>query len=548
MSPRSSVRPLGVQFVIIVLVVASFSVVPSFRLGSAESAPASSLHTRATPATMNYTVASRLFRGIPFVNSLASNQSCALLDLYLPNGTNRLVLFDAVVNTTTVVQKFVPGGKSTYLVSLTAAGGAFILAWENLTTGREFWEKVTLSGKITYPTPGAEESIPWSFAYGNSARLYVSYERSLVELNATSLKVVANYTRYVPANVSVFSVLPISDRLYLGGSRSIPNGATNAYFGYLNLTSKKAITVSRTIKTYPSTLFGAFDTLVGNRSTVYAGGVVETYTSSPITAKTDQGLLYKFIPSTSAFKNESSLLPVKSWGVWALEPWGASSTGLSLNGYSTNVSNPSSNFAGGGIYTLSAGGATLLNQTNLFPKGYLTFLFGTTYLFDETFASYGWFFSGGYNEATGVAEAVAVNTGGASGSAFFAWGPNVNATGYTEPGCPETAGHYCYTVNIASSTLNTSDIALALENTVGHEVAWPSDGVAISLFNGVTSTIVATYTIKDSSWSHSVPISTLDTLVIYTEKAGAGQGLLGEGLIAIGTDGYSFTGPPSFFS
>jgi hypothetical protein len=351
------------------------------------------------PAAVTYSMVSRTYPGTIDVYGLASNNTTALLDLFFSNQTNRLVLFNAATNTSKVIQKVVPGGNHTSLLSVTSAGGAFFLVWENTTTLESFYQKVTLTGKITYPTLPIGKSVLWGFVYGNSTRLYASSGKFLVEINATSLKLVANYTKLLPSNLSLSSVLPVGNRLYLGGERSLANGATNAYFGFLNLSSKKVTTISKTIKNYPSDQFGAFLTLAARGTSVYVGGAIETFLSSPLTVGIDQGLFYQFVPSTSAFKNLSSLLPVRSWGVWGIEPW-AKTIALSLTGFFLN--NTITTF-GGGTYTLSAGPG-LVNETSIFPAGFLSDFS------DETSASNGWYFSGGFNSNNNLGEAAAVKT------------------------------------------------------------------------------------------------------------------------------------------
>jgi hypothetical protein len=321
-----------------------------------------------------------------------------------------LVLFDAATNSTKVIQPLVPGGNESLAYGMTAAGGAFFLVWLNLTNFKEFWEKVTLSGKVTYPTlPLGSIAIggifyPWEFDYGNTTNFFMSAGRDLVEINATSLKLEANYTKSVPANVSVQTVLPIGDRLYLAGSRSLSNGAANSYFGFINLTTKKTTTISKRIA-YPcnasTCLEEAFYALAAYGSDIYVGGALanQSETSGNYSYRVIAGSFYEFVPSTAAFTNLTSLLPVKSWGVFALDPWGRT-IALSLNSLSEN----STEFLiGGGIYSLIAG-PSLVNETSVFPKGYVTYTTG------DTSVSNGWYFAGGFDLAADIGEVVAVKT------------------------------------------------------------------------------------------------------------------------------------------
>ena len=342
-------------------------------------------------------VSSQQFSGSFDVDDIVSNQSTALVNLLLDDGASELVLYSAPHNSTRVIQAEVPGGSNTVLTSQISAGGAFDIAWVNDTTGQEFWEKVTLAGKITYPSLPLGGSYSWTFVYGNATALFASAGSFLVELDARSFTTIANYSTLLPAGVAVDSVLPVGHRLYLGGDR-IVTGSQNAYFGYLDLNSMKVTSVSKFANSYPSYLKGAFVSLLGGGTTIYAGGALSTFDLAPYTASSNQGYLFSFDPSGSVFKNLSSLLPVRSWGVWALVPWG-SKVGLSLSGYFYNDTVSSLD---GGVYTLSDTGRGLVNRTALLPIGYLADILG------ETSASGVWFFSGGYNSISGNAEVVAV--------------------------------------------------------------------------------------------------------------------------------------------
>lgn len=354
-------------------------------------------------ASKAYTVVSRSYSEASFVDYLASNETTALLVNYLPNGSNELVLFNAAKNSSKVIEAVVPGGDLTALISITSAGGEFFLAWQNVSTQQEFYQKVTLAGKITnvsLPLPRIA-SFLYNFVYANGTSIFASSGRFLFEVNAVSLKLEANYTGILPTNLSVSSVLPVGDRLYIAGGESLQTNTSTAYFGYLNLSLHTLTEVSKAVKHLPAHLYADFDSLVADGSRIYVGGyiLVDTW---PLFIEDVGGLFYRFTPSTSSFTNQSSLLPVKSWGVYALDPW-AKTIALSLNGYELNVTTGSLSLSGG-IYTLASSGKSLVNQTSLFPADFLVYLMG------ETSASNGWFFGGGYNSVTGVAQVVAVRT------------------------------------------------------------------------------------------------------------------------------------------
>ncbi|HYA70316.1 MAG TPA: hypothetical protein VEH28_02975 [Thermoplasmata archaeon] len=135
----------------------------------------------------------------------------------------------------------------------------------------------------------------------------------------------------------------------------------------------------------------------------------------------------------------------------------------------------------------------------------------------------------------------------------FSWGIPINATGVTNPGCPVATGHYCYSIEIAGAGggISTANVLLALRNAVGATVAWPT-GITVSLFSPTNATAVATYNTVNQSWTLNPPYGGLlsggFTLVFYTAGTGAGNGLLGLQVVAIGTNGFSGTAPSNSFS
>ena len=345
-------------------------------------------------------VIAEAYSGTYVVNTVVSNGTEALVDLLFTNGTSEFVFFDALTASTYGVQ-WVPGGSSApTLISTTTAGGLYWLAWKDTSTGRTSWETINSSGTIAYPVLPVGPDLSWQFVYGNATALYVSAGAYLVEVNATSYAMVANYSKPIPTNLSVATVVPLGNRLYLAGSWSLTNGATSAYFGYLNLTSNKLTRVSKLITNYPSDSFAGFYAVIASGGNLYVGGVRELYTVSPLRYQTLEGYLYKFVPATSSFKNLSALLPVRGWGVFALEQWGPT-IAVSVTGYNATSANSYQSFAGG-IYTLSPKGTSLLNQTYLLPKGY------AASAYEVTAESGFWLFSGGLNLVSGASEVVAI--------------------------------------------------------------------------------------------------------------------------------------------
>jgi hypothetical protein len=344
-------------------------------------------------------VASHVYPKADYVNLVDSINSTALVDLVMDNGSNKLVMFNAVHNASKLIE-FVPGGSSTYGASIESAGGRFFLAWNNTSSGKQFWQEVTLSGRISAVTLPIGNSLFWTFAFGNATVLFATSGEFLVKIDPKTLSLVTNYSSSLPAHVLVDSVLPVDGRLYLAGSRTLPNGAFNAYFGFLNLRSGKVTTVSRTITTYPSDLYGFFVALIVSGSDFLVGGALDTLNTTGTTFSYESvgGYLYRYAPETSTFDNLSALLPHKTWGVWAFEPWG-NAVALSLSGF--NYSLPEGGIAGG-LYKFSSGAPSLVNETSVFPSGYLANVYMVTSF------SNGWFFSGGYASSGFSSEIVAV--------------------------------------------------------------------------------------------------------------------------------------------
>jgi hypothetical protein len=133
----------------------------------------------------------------------------------------------------------------------------------------------------------------------------------------------------------------------------------------------------------------------------------------------------------------------------------------------------------------------------------------------------------------------------------FAWGEPVNATGIAITGCASIT-LYCYEIEIAGAGggVGTSNIQLALRNTLGVTVAWTTD--TISLFSPTLGTPVATYSTTNESWTLIAPftgtISGGFTITIQPSAATHAAGLLGDQLVAIGINGFLGTVPSNAFA
>jgi flagellin-like protein len=148
-------------------------------------------------------------------------------------------------------------------------------------------------------------------------------------------------------------------------------------------------------------------------------------------------------------------------------------------------------------------------------------------------------------------------TGSAPLGTNFSWGSPVNTTGVASTGCGTTGGTshaFCYSIEIAGSSVTTSNFILALRNSAGATVAWPVAVTAgeattpgasqISLISPTQAAPQAGYGTAAAGWSlatgFSGSVSGGFTVVIYLVGAvGTNAGLFGDELVAIGASGYS---------
>lgn len=119
---------------------------------------------------------------------------------------------------------------------------------------------------------------------------------------------------------------------------------------------------------------------------------------------------------------------------------------------------------------------------------------------------------------------------------LFSWGTPVNDTGSTGIGCPSVPGHYCYTIEVAGSAIQLTNLTFSLRGENGSRAPWPYpvlDSVSLVDPRGA---IVSVYDTADSAWAgpvNSTSVAGGDTLVIYTPHAGAQYGLFGVSIVAV---------------
>jgi hypothetical protein len=294
-----------------------------------------------------------------------------------------------------------PGGSETFPMSVVGAGGEFYVEWVNDTTYQVSWQSVSLNGSVESANLPLSRSVEWSFVFGNQTALFVTTGRLLLELNPTTLAVIANYSSALPHNVvDISAVLPAGPRIYLAGV--VLHKATGVYrgfFGYLNLSSGLVTTVAHVGGTTDASVSDALEVMVAAGSDVFVGGAADFENASEY--EVVSGLLYQYDPATSTFQNMSALLPTSDWGVFGLEPWG-STIAVSMNWFGVSFVNQQTRQVGG-VYTLARSPTLhLVNVTDRLAVGYVP---NVAYV---TAGSSGWFFTGGGNSVSGAAQFVAI--------------------------------------------------------------------------------------------------------------------------------------------
>jgi hypothetical protein len=344
----------------------------------------------------------RTYRGVSDVYQLASTGKYALLALLHPNDISSLVLVNAATNSSKVVEKRDPGGDQTFPASMVGAGGAFFMEWANGTTFQTSWQEIFTNGSVRNVTLPVATSVEWVIVYGNASAFVVGAGPTLMAIDPTTLTVAANYSTAIPRDVSdINGFLPDGSRIYLSGAvLDRRTDVYRAFFGFLNLSSGRVTTVAVSGGASDASISNWFDVLVADGKEIYVGG--ETDSENASSYRVVHGLFYRYDPSTSDFENLSRLLPAPSWGVYGLDPWG-DTIGVSMNSFAVNLSTGQTEQNVGGVYALVHGASLrLVNVTADLASGYVP---AESYV---TAASAGWFFSGGTNTHTGLAQFVAI--------------------------------------------------------------------------------------------------------------------------------------------
>jgi hypothetical protein len=346
----------------------------------------------------SHAVVRQQFPGTIGVYELASVGQHVLVVNSFANGSQDLVMFDPAHNSTKVVEAANPPG--TYLTGVVAAGGKFVVGWENLSNAHTSYQIISTSGTVS--NCPKVTAVPWTFPYGNATALFASSGSYLVQVDPATLAVVHNYSAKIPAGVTVNAVLPVGPRLYISGTEPTSNGTYSPFFGYLNRTNHRFHSITSASTSFPADLVGNFFSILDLSGTIYVGGADTYHSLTSYAFNPVAGLFFAWDPSTGGWTNLSAVLPHANWGVYAMEPW-SGRVGLSLNDFAVSSSGASA-LLGGGFFTYKSGASSLANLTNLWGAGYLA------NVFDVTSETGGYLTSGGEVSSSGISEVVSVKT------------------------------------------------------------------------------------------------------------------------------------------
>jgi hypothetical protein len=325
-----------------------------------------SLRERSGPGpTAGYRSESKIFGSTSFVWAIAASKSTSLVALILTNGSSELELYSTSNNTSWVVDPEVRGAGDTAVLTIEPAGGAFFVQCVNISSSRYFWLKVDVDGHVSsVAMPVASNKGDWFPEFGNATDLFLALGHFLLDVNARTLTLLANYSASFPKKLGIDAVLPVGDRLYVAGGELVPGHGSAAYFGYLNRTSGKLVNVSNPVKSYSTNTTSLYAAVVAVGSDIYVGGQRwHRWGSGPFELNVTGGYLFRYVPSSNLVQNLSHLLPGPSFGVEGLEPWG-STVGVVATLYTAASLYTFDWYTG--VYSLSSNGKGLINETGNF--------------------------------------------------------------------------------------------------------------------------------------------------------------------------------------
>jgi hypothetical protein len=325
---------------------------------------------------------------------LASVGTVALSVLLLNNGSEQVVLFKSVADTTHVVQAVLPGGPLGFANTVVAAGGNFFLQAENLALDTNYFEEISPTGVVSTPPLPVPLNGLWTLIGDNSNRLFATGNPGLISINPWTFAVEANFTSLIPANVGVAAVFSAGPILEIGGSLALPTGGSTPFFGFINTVSFTETTLSSSVSNNPSGLDGGIDTIAQSLGYVFFGGFLQIF--SPLLQTVVGGYLFEFSPYSDTVTNLSYLAPISNWAVFAIFNLGPAVV-MTIGSYHSNETGVTQV---SGTYLLAPSPHALINETRITGSH-----FAALYL--ETSVTAGIFFVGGVDLKTNIAEIVA---------------------------------------------------------------------------------------------------------------------------------------------
>jgi len=366
-------------------------------VAAASGSPAATSHTNSAvaPSYSHHPVEKKFYPRSYDATILASVGPVALSVLLLNNGSEQVILFNAVTDSTYIAQKVLPGGTLGFADTVVAAGGNFFLQGEDLLSNTNYFEEITPAGVISTPSLPVPLYSAWTLIGDNSNHLFASGPTDFIAINPWTFAIEANFSALIPANVGVTSVASAGPLLYIGGTLSLPSGGTAPFFGFINTKAFSETTLSSSVSSNPLYLDGGIDTIAVSLGFVFFGGYLQIF--EPTLQTIVGGYLFDYSPYTGTVKNLSYLEPISKWAVFAIFNLGPAIV-MTIGSYNSTLTGLTQV---SGTYGLAPQPHQLFNLSRFTGSN-----FAAIYL--ETSLTDGIFFVGGLDVRTNVAEIVAV--------------------------------------------------------------------------------------------------------------------------------------------
>ncbi|HYK92590.1 MAG TPA: hypothetical protein VEY07_00920 [Thermoplasmata archaeon] len=324
----------------------------------------------------------------------------ALLGITTPTGQVELVLFNGLRNVSKVVQ----GPEPVQLTpnSMVAAGGHFYVQWQNSTSGKETFEVVTTNGVTAIVKLPLTKTISWTLIYGDASHLLAAAPGALAQVNPATNSLVADYSSFLPSNVSFQSAAVAPFGFYLGGAQSAAIGGARPFAGWFDTTTDLLTDLTPTVNGAPGVLTGSIDSIALAGNEVYFGGYLAVANfSAGFFEQIVGGYLFGYSTLSTRFQNLSAILPASTPAVFGVFPVGRAVV-LNTASFLLNVTGSTFFFTqSGGTYVVSGVGTRIKNDTALTGVDFVALL-------TEASESGGFYFVGGSNLTSGLAQVEAI--------------------------------------------------------------------------------------------------------------------------------------------